>query len=150
MPTLANGQIIAAPPKLYQPPPPPKLSGSMINVAAEKTLENQQDAAQAYMKLGAGQKGGGPYAYVPELPEGGTIPGVSYEKNYVKGIDTLNQLRANSAYDKYIKAPPMQVKAGGKRRLRTKKKHGRSRNRTRRGKHRSHSRRGRRRSRSVV
>lgn len=151
MPTLANGQIIVAPPKLYEGPSPAKLPGnSMLDAAAKQTLEAQQDAAQAYAKMGAGQKGGGPYAYVPKIPEGGTIPGVSHEKAYVDAIDIYNQAKANASYDRLIHAQPIQVKAGGKRRLRTKKKHGSRRNRTHRRKHRRGSRRSRRSRRSVV
>ena len=148
MPTLANGQIIMNPPKMIEPPPPANINGSMLNVAAAKTLEDQRMAAQAFSKMGAGQKGGGKYAYVPELPEGGTIKGVSYEKNFVGAIDNLNQLRANAAYDGLSKATPIQI--AGKRRLRTKKKHGSRRNRTHRRKHRRGSRRRRRSRRSVV
>ena len=151
MPTLANGQIIATPPKLYEGPAPAKLPGnSMLDAAAKQTLEAQHNAAQAYAKMGAGQKGGGHYAYVPKIPEGGTVPGVSHEKAYVGALDIYNQAKANASYDKLIHAPPMQVKAGGKRKVRTKKKHGRGRNRTNRRKHRRNTRRSRRSSRAVV
>jgi hypothetical protein len=151
MKTATNGQIIVSPPKLYEGPSPAKLPGnSMLDAAAKQTLESQHDAAQAFTKMGAGQRGGGPYAYVPKIPEAGTVPGVSHEKVYVGALDIYNQAKANAAYDKLINAPPMQIKAGGKRRLRTKKKHGRSRNRTHRRKHRRSSRRGRRSSRTVV
>jgi len=136
------------PPKMVEPPPPARTNASMLNVAAAKTLEEQEMVAQAFHKMGAGQKGGAQYAYVPDLPEGGTIKGVSYEKNFVGAIDNLNQLRANAAYDGLMKATPIQV--AGKRRLRTKKKHGSRRNRTHRRKHRRSSRRGRRSRRSVV
>ena len=136
---------------MYLGPGLAKLPGnSMLDAAVKQTLESQHDAAQAFEKMGAGQKGGGPYAYVPKIPEGGTVPGVSHEKAYVGALDIYNQAKANAAYDKLIHAPPMQVKAGGKRKVRTKKKHGRSRNRTHRRKHRRHSRRSRRRSRAVV
>jgi hypothetical protein len=151
MPTLANGQIVVAPPKMYEGPSPAKLPGnSMLDAAAKQTLESQHDAAQAFAKMGAGQKGGGSYAYVPKIPEGGTVPGVSHEKAYVGAIDIYNQARANAAYDKLIHAPPIQVKTGGKRKLKTKKKHGRGRNRTHRRKHRRNTRRRRRGSRAVV
>jgi hypothetical protein len=123
----------------------------MLNAAASKTLESNHDAAEAYSKLGAGQKGGSNYVHIPELPESGTIPGVSHEKTYMDGLNIYNQARANSSYDKFIHAQPRIVPVGGaKRKLRTKKRHGRRRNRTHRRKHRRNSRSSRRSRRSLV
>ena len=151
--TGADGKIMATSAPTINTGFTQKMTGSPIDAAAAKTMASQAEQAQAVKALGAGQKGasrrrrrrrgGG----IPTVPEAGTIPGVSFAGNHVKGVDTLNQLRADKVYDGLANAPP--AKVGGftkKRRGKSKKRHGRRNNRTRRGhrnKHTSHIRRSR-------
>lgn len=115
-----------------------QMTGSPLDAAANKTIASQQAQAQQVKALGAGQKGSarrkrrrGGGASVPQIPEAGTIPGVSFSNNHVDGINTLNQLRASGAYDKLAGSQPI-VKVGGrtKKRSRKVKKNGRSHKRT--------------------
>jgi hypothetical protein len=115
------------------------ISGSPIDAAASKTIASQAQQAQATKALGAGQKGSsrrrrrhkGGSQSIPKIPEGGTIPGVSFAGNHVKAIDTLNQLRADKVYDGLINAPAVKVGSSRKkRRTKSKKRHGGRHNRT--------------------
>jgi hypothetical protein len=173
MTTLANGQIIPARPPLHTPPLQ-HLEGSALDVASSKTIATQQLQAAASKSLGAGQKGssrtkrhrkrGGATnmnAQIPDLPEGGTIKGVSHTQNHLDGVNNLNQIRADKVGDALINAQPIQLggllmkKAPGvyvlhnTKRKRKTKKHGRRSHRTHRRKHNSSSRRSRRRGRSM-
>ncbi len=140
----ANGQLIATSVPISTRGFTQQLSGSPLDAAANKTIASQQAQAEQVKALGAGQKGSGKKrrrrgggASIPQMPEAGTIPGVSFANNHVSGINTLNQLRASGAYDKLANAPPV-VKVGGrtKKRSRKSKRNGRSSKRTsRRGIH---------------
>ena len=150
MPTLANGgQIIPSAPEMYSPPIQ-KLNGSALDVASTNTINAFRSQAEAARALGAGQKGasrrrrrGGAAlnlnARIPDLPEAGTISGVSHAQNHLDAVNHLNQIRADKVGDSLINATP--IKLGGK-------KHGRSRKRShRRGRRRvTRRRRGSRRS----
>lgn len=159
MTTLPNGQIIHQPPGLYTPPVQ-DLEGSALEAASKTTLESNAKLAEAAKSLGAGQKGssrrrrtrkakrGGANlnAKIPDLPEAGTIRGVSHSQNHLNAVNNLNQIKYDAIGDKDIHAQPIQLGGKGKKRSRKAKKHGRSRNRTHRGRHSksTHRRRGRR------
>lgn len=159
MTTLPNGQIIHQPPALHTPPIQ-DLEGSALEAASRTTIESNTKLAEAARSLGAGQKGasrkrktrkakrGGANlnAKIPDLPEAGTIRGVSHAQNHLDGVNNLNQLRYDAIGDKDIHAQPIQLGGKGKKRSRKAKKHGRSRNRTHRGRNSksTHRRRGRR------
>jgi len=147
MPTLANGQIIPSAPAMYSPPLQ-SLNGSALDVASSNTINSFRSQAEAARALGAGQKGAsrrkkrGGFslnARIPDLPEAGTIAGVSHSQNHLDAVNHLNQIRADKIGDSLINATP--IKLGGK-------KHGRSRKRShRRGRRRvTRRRRGSRRS----
>ena len=147
--TGADGKIMATSAPVASKGFTQNITGSPIDAAAAKTMASQAQQAEAVKALGAGQKGAsrrrrrfyrGGSEGIPKIPEGGTIPGVSFAGNHVKGVDTLNQLRADKVYDGLMNAPA--AKVGGftkKRRGKSKKRHGRRNNRTRRGHRNKHS-----------
>jgi hypothetical protein len=148
MKVLPNGEIVPDVPAMLSGPPIPKHEGSMLDAAAKETLEANKLAAKTYKEMGAGQKGGAYELSVPEVPEKGTIKGISFANNYKNSLDILNQARTNAMYDGLGRAPARQV--GGKKRRRTKRRYGRRSNRTHRRKHGRNSRSRRGRSRRVV
>ena len=128
-----SGQIImgASPPP--KAPTPPAQSGSAINAAGEKLLEDKAVMAGAVNALGGGRsrsrrrrhrtrrhRGGGEVA-VSNIPNfvsaGGTDPKQMFA-GLMKTADTAN---ADAAYDKLGNAPPMQM--GGRRRIKKSRKH---------------------------
>ena len=151
-----NGQIIMGITPMYIPPHQ-NVEGGIQNAAAAKTLVQQTKAAEIAKSLGAGQKGssrrrrGGAVNAAPmNVPTANSIPGVSATQNHIDGVNNLNQIRADRAYDGLINATPRQVagfrfrdesKYGAKRKTikRVGKKHGRRSNRTHRRKHRKSS-----------
>jgi len=187
MGTLPSGQIIPTAPAVYIPDTQ-KVTGSFIGAATDATMKANATNVAAMKNLGAGQKGssrkksqrkksrkskkskrkvrGGANMNVAPsfVPTANSIPGVSHEAVHIKGVDTLNQLRASASFDKLANAQPYTV--GGfrlndaeelypgsgtqedtKGRRKT-KKHGRRSNRSSVGKRRksNHSRRGSRRA----
>jgi hypothetical protein len=151
-----NGRIIHAAPALHQNPVQTLPGGSALEAAAAKTIAAQQQQAAAAKSLGAGQhgsgrrrrrklRGGNQNVVLPSLPEGGTIPGVSHEKNHIDAVNNLNQLRADKVGDADINATPLKI-GGTKRRRRT---NGRRRNRSHRRSNRRNSH-NRRRSRRYI
>lgn len=138
--TGADGKIMATSAPVVSKGFTQNITGSPIDAAAAKTMASQAAQAQATKALGAGQKGssrrrrrrhrGGSEA-IPKIPEGGTIPGVSFAGNHVKAIDNLNQLRADKVYDGLINAPAAKV-GGFTKKRRGKSKNGRRNLRTRR------------------
>ena len=157
--TLPNGQIIHQPPALHTPPVQ-DIEGSALEAASKTTVESNAKLAEAVKSMGAGQKGasrrrktrkvkrGGANlnAHIPDLPEAGTIRGVSHAQNHLDAVNNLNQIKYDAVGDKDIHAQPIQLGGKGKKRSRKAKKHGRSRNRTHRGRNSksTHRRRGRR------
>lgn len=147
--TGADGKIMATSAPVVSKGFTQNITGSPIDAAAAKTMASQSEQAQAVKALGAGQKGAsrrrlrryrGGSEGIPKIPEGGTIPRVSFAGNHVNAVDNLNQLRADKVYDGLANAPP--VKVGGftkKRRGKSKKRHGRRNNRTRRGNRNKHT-----------
>ena len=132
------------------------LPGGLINGAAAKTAgtiaaQSKHAVAAGVTQRGAHRKrGGGTTITVPEVAEGGTIPGVSFGANHAALIGGLNQLKTSATYDGLVGAQPykigagrsrrrkipdlrepreeLAVSAGGKRRRKT-KRHGRNRSR---------------------
>lgn len=98
------------------------IQGGLLNHAVTTTAQNMK-AQAAHAKAGnVTQRGGGDIIHSPKVAEGGTISGVSFSSNHAKLIGGLNQLTANSTYDKYQGTQPYKV--GGRKRRRKTKKHG--------------------------
>lgn len=160
--TTSSGQILyTEPPKMYIPSAQ-KVEGGILNASANKTVMSQLKAGEIAKSLGAGQKGssrrrrrkGGNLNVAPvNIPTANSITGVSATNVHIKGVDLLNQVRADKMYDGLVNATPRQV-AGFRFRdegevygssRRRKAKNGRHSKRTHRRKHRKSSHRHRRR-----
>ena len=150
-----SGKIIVTAPPPNHPGFMQNITGGLIDAASAKTTSSI--AAQAAHAKGFGVtmrgsgrrrrtvKRGGADANIPMLPEAHSIPGVSHASVHMNTMNTLNQLKADSAYDSLLNATPAKVggfrlrgeeqeKMGG----RKGKKHGRP---SKRRSHRRHSRR---------
>lgn len=160
-------------PALYTPPVQ-DLQGSALEAASSKTIASNAAMAATAKAMGAGQKGssrrkktrrtlkqkrklrGGAEnlnAQAVNLPEAGTIKGVSAMQNHLTNVNNLNQIRASAVYDKLGNAQPYDPTpaTGGKRTKRKHtQKHGRRSNRTHRGRNRKSSFGSRRSRRSVL
>jgi len=99
------------------------IKGGLLNHAAEVTASTIKTQAAHAVKggvtmRGSGRKhGGGQAINVPEVPQGGTIKGISYAGNHAKLIGGLNQLRTGATYDSLAGTQPYKL-AGGRRRTR--------------------------------
>jgi hypothetical protein len=97
------------------------MPGGLLNAAAAKTATSISEqashakAAGVTMK-GSGRKykGGGTVINVPQVAEGGSVPGVSFAQNHADLIGIANQLKAGAVYDGLIHSQPYKV--GGTRR----------------------------------
>jgi hypothetical protein len=160
----SNGQIFMQAPALYKPPVQ-DLQGSALEAASTKTIASNAALAATSKAMGAGQKGssrrrrkhrGGAEnlnAHSVNLPEAGTIKGVSAMQNHLTNVNNLNQIRASAVYDKLGNAQPYDPTpaTGGKRTKRKHtQKHGRRNNRTHRRGNRKSSSRSRRSRRSLL
>jgi len=163
----SNGPQLMQEPALYKPPVQ-DLQGSALEAASTKTIASNASLAATAKAMGAGQKGssrkrslklkrklkrGGATnmnAQAVNLPEAGTIKGVSAMQNHLTNVDNLNQVRFSAVYDKASSLPaydPTPAKGGKRTKRKHTQKHGRRSNRTHRGRNRkssSHSRRSRR------
>jgi hypothetical protein len=173
MATLPNGQIYPGKPALH-PGFVQNVEGGILKAATTSTLEQQAINAAAVQKLGAGQKGagrrtkrrkarrGGGGNVVPlSIPTANTIAGVHPENNQIAGVNTLNHLRTGAMYDHLANAAPYKLGgfrlrgpddeelAGGRKRRRKTKKHGRSNKRSSRRSSRKSNHSSRRRNRRV-
>jgi hypothetical protein len=111
-----NGQVVASGlPKQNIGPPASNLMGGLINSAANKTALAMKAQASHAKQAGVTMKGGA-VVNVPQVAEGGSIPGVSFSKNHANLISTANQLKANGVYDGLLGGQPYKV--GGSRRRR--------------------------------
>lgn len=124
----ASGQIVATGLPLQNTGHVQNLEGGLINHAVAKTAASIH-AQAAHAKAGgvtmrgSGRKRGGADAHVPIVPEGGTIPGVSFAGNHANLLNIHNQLNSGKVYDGLTNTQPYKV-SGGKRRSKT-KRHGR-------------------------
>jgi hypothetical protein len=103
------------------------MPGGLLNAAAAKTagsITEQASQAKAagvtmkgsgrkYTSSGRKYKGGGTVINVPQVAEGGSVPGVSFAQNHANLIGIANQLKAGSVYDGLIHAQPYKI--GGSR-----------------------------------
>jgi len=164
MTTLPSGQIIPQAPALHTPPVQ-DLEGSALEAASAKTLSSNAKLAETAKAMGAGQKGSGRHrknrrggaenlnAHPPNLPEAGTIRGVSAMNNHLANVNNLNQIRADASGDKFLHAQPYDpspTKGGRRTKRHRKAKNGRSHKRTYRRRNRKSTHRSRRRSSSVL
>jgi len=133
--TTGSGQMIAtAPPPLHKDPIQ-KLAGSAVDMGVAKTGAALATQVKAGQQMGIGMKGGrrkrrtkktkkgkkkqtrrkrrtykgGSNMALAEIPEGGTMPGVSHAKNHLAAGNNLNQIRAGAVYDKMIGVTPYTV-----------------------------------------
>lgn len=113
--TTGSGQILMLPGDTPAPQPAPSqnITGSVAQVAAAKTANDQAAHAAAFKNLGAGQKGasrkrkgrgrmrGGNTQFVKPstLPSAGSIPGVTPTNVSRDLSNTAAQLKADAAYD---------------------------------------------------
>ena len=165
-----TGKIIITAPPPNHPGFVQNITGGLIDAASAKTsasIAEQASHAKAFgvNMRGSGRrrfmmKGGQQDANIPMLPEAHSIPGVSHTSVHMNAMNTLNQLKADGAYDNLLNATPAKVggfrfrgeeqeKMGGRKRSRKVKKHGRpSKRRSGRRNSRRHAHRTRRRNRS--
>jgi len=123
--TTGTGQILMLPGDTPAPQPAPSqnITGSIAQVAAAKTANDQAAHAAAFKNLGAGQKGasrkrkgrgrmrGGNTDFVKPstLPSAGSIAGVT-PTNVGRDLSNLAaQIKADGAYDKLSGANPQLV-----------------------------------------
>ena len=167
MATLPNGQIYPGQPALH-PGFTQNVEGGILKAATNHTLSQQATNAAAVAGLGAGQKGSGRRRTKRRklrggaaslnvsplsIPTAGTISGVHPENNQIAGVNALNHIKMGAMYDHLgsskpylvggfrLRGPDDEELAGGRKRRRKTKKHGRSLKRSNRRKHRkSHSR----------
>jgi hypothetical protein len=159
----SNGQVLMQAPALYKPPVQ-DLQGSALEAASTKTIASNAALAATSKAMGAGQKGssrrrkyrGGAEnmnAHAVNLPEAGTIKGVSAMQNHLTNVNNLNQIRASAIYDKLGNAQPYDptpAKGGKRTKRKHTQKHGRRNNRTHRRRNRKSSSRSRRSRRSLL
>ena len=161
----SNGMVVATGIPKESIGTPQNLAGGLVNGAAAKTAASiaaqSAHAVKAGVTMrGSGRKrrGGGTAIYVPDVPEGGTIPGVSFSNNHANLLGGLNQLRTSAVYDHLAGTQPYKVGSGrripgrdseefiaaGRKRSRKTKKNGRRHRRSSMGKRGKRTRRGRR------
>ena len=144
MTTLPSGQILPQAPALHTPPVQ-DLEGSALEAASAKTLDANARLAATAKSMGAGQKGAGRRklkrggatdnlnAHPPNLPEAGTIRGVSAMNNHLANVNNYNQIVASASGDKLLNAQPYDptpTKGGRRTKRHRKAKNGRSNKRT--------------------
>ena len=164
MTTLASGQVMPSAPPLHTPPVQ-DLQGSALEAASKNTMDANAKLAETAKAMGAGQKGSGRRrkhkkggaenlnAHPPNLPEAGTIRGVSAMNNHLANVNNLNQIRADASGDKFLHAQPYDptpTKGGRRTKRHRKAKNGRSHKRTHRRRNRKSTHRSRRGSSSVL
>jgi hypothetical protein len=101
------------------------IEGGLSNHAVKLTMSRTAEQAGHAKAAGVSMRGGA--LSIPKVPEGGTIPGVSFGANHKALIDNLNQLNADKTYDHLAGGQPYKV--GGRKRRRKTKKHGRRKSR---------------------
>lgn len=92
---------------------PSNVPGGLLNAAAAKTaaaIEQQSSDAKAG---GVTMRGGGTIINVPPVPEGKSVPGVSFGENHANLLGIANQLKAGAVYDNLAGSQPYKV--GGRR-----------------------------------
>lgn len=160
MVTTTNGQVLLPAPAMHIPGVQ-DIDGSPLEAASARTLASNAKLAETAKNMGSGQKGAGRKkqrggapenlnAHLPNLPEAGTIKGVSAANVHLANVNSRNAVSAGAMYDQLGSAQPYDPMAGGRRTKRKRKaKNGRSNKRThRRGNRKSSS--HRRRSRRAV
>ena len=94
--------------------PTSNIQGGLLNAGAEKTAASIRQQASDAKAGGVTMRGGGTTISVPPVPEGGTIPGVSFAGNHANLVGIANQLKAGAVYDNLGGTTPYKV--GGRRR----------------------------------
>jgi len=97
------------------------LEGGLSQQAVKTTMARTAQQAAHAKAGGVTQRGGGALS-IPSVPEGRSIPGISFGANHKALIDNLNQMNANKTYDHLAGGQPYKV--GGRKRRRKTKKHG--------------------------
>ena len=119
----SNGQVVVTGLGPQSVGTPQNIQGGLINYAAAKTAGSIRAQAAHAVKAGvtmrgSGRRRGGAIMHSPVVPEGGTIPGVSFAGNHQALLNNLNQMKADASYDKLAGTQPYKV-SGGKRRRKT-------------------------------
>ncbi len=154
-----SGKIIITAPPPNHPGFMQNITGGLIDAASSKTSTSIAEQASHAKAFGVNMRGsgrkrrftmkGGQDAMIPTIPEAHSIPGISHTSVHMNAMNTLNQLKADGAYDNLLNATPYktggfrfrgedQAKMGGQKRTHKGKKHGRP---SKRRSHRRHSRR---------
>ena len=120
--THGNGMVVATGLGPQHSGHQQNIEGGLSNHAVKLTMQRVQEQAAHAKQAGVTQRGGGALS-IPSVPEGGTIPGVSFGANHKALIDNYNQMNANKTYDHLAGGQPYKV--GGRKRRRKTKKHGR-------------------------
>lgn len=133
--TTGSGQVIATQGIAPHPGFTQKLQGSAVDMGVAKTGAALATQVKAHNALGAGMKGGrrkrrqtkktkkakkhlrrkrrtmrgGVNAHILDIPEGGTVPGVSHTKNHLDGVNNLTALKNGKIYDNLQGAAPRTV-----------------------------------------
>ena len=94
--------------------PTSNIQGGLLNAGAAKTAASIAQQAGDAKAGGVTMRGGGTTISVPPVPEGGTIPGVSFAGNHANLVGIANQLKAGAVYDNLGGTTPYKV--GGRRR----------------------------------
>jgi len=94
--------------------PTSNVQGGLLNAGAAKTAASIRQQASDAKAGGVTMRGGGTTISVPPVPEGGTIPGVSFAGNHANLVGIANQLKAGAVYDNLGGTTPYKV--GGRRR----------------------------------
>lgn len=102
-----NGMVVATGLAPQQMGKPQNMQGGLLNAAAQKTMASTAAQAGHAKAAGVGIRGGG--IHIPSVPEGGSIPGVSFAGNHKALIDLSNQAKANTTYDGLAGAQPYRI-----------------------------------------
>jgi hypothetical protein len=125
-----SGQIIMGGTPTPKPPPVLAQSGSAIDAAGEKLLQDKAVMAGAVNALGGGSRRrkhrGGAEVKVGSAPNFVSAGGVDTKQMFAGLLQAQHQAGADAAYDKLGSAPPMQINTqtqeGGRRSARRRRK----------------------------
>jgi len=113
-----NGMVVATGLGPQQLGHQQNLQGGLLIHAANKSIESTLNQA-GHAKAGGVNMRGGAALSIPSVPEGGTIPGVSFAGNHANLINIANQAQANKTYDGLAGGQPYHVQKGGRNKKRT-------------------------------
>ena len=107
-----SGMVVATGLPAQVKTPVSNIPGGLLNAAVAKTGAAIAEQS-AHAKAAGATMRGGAVVTVPQVPEGGTTPGISFAKNHANLTGIANQLKAGAVYDGLIGSQPYKV-GGGK------------------------------------